>query len=948
MSPQSSPIVLDYDEGIDRKALKRLTDRFLEVNRQRWLRARSALTYRQQVILDLLPLVFHLNHPGLPGYSDNDCPCGIDCYEPDEAALQAARRQARTFRYRQDRKRQPALEALFLMGSPGSLGHSVTSDLDVWLCHQPGLDAVQVRALERKASGLAEWAGSLGVELHVFVFSAEDWRAGRQSAEVAGENCGSAQHYLLLDEFYRTSVHLAGARPLWWLIPASDESRYREFADYLLQCRFIRAGDYVDFGPVPSVPPEEFLGAGVWQLYKGIETPWKSLLKLMLIECYARNREEPLLSARFKEAVFAGCTHPDELDPYLLLYRRLETWLTVSGAEERLDLVRQSLYLKAGLPLSRVSDSGNWRSAMLAALVEEWSWPDGRCRWLDDRGQWRAEDVLALRRSVVGELTHSYRLLAQLAREHGRAAAISGRDMNLLGRKLYAAFQRKAGKVEQINPGLAPSLAEENLSFVQNVEPEGPGEVDGWLMFRDMESVGRPGHQPPIRRAGHLMELVLWSYLNGLLTRGTRLNVRSVDGSVSPADLSVILDTLQQAVPVPLSPAPRETLARAVRPRVCLLFINTGVDPQSALEGLGRHRLSGYQRALGMGSGQENLVATIDQVTLNSWHEVSLQHYAAGDTLVQCLKNLLAAVAIAPGEMPTLEVLCQTPGHGSTIARRIEGLVRDLLSRFFAGGRGPHPLRYILELGGRYYVLQFRGQEPEFVALENLAALEEYLLRPVARFAPLVFETNTLSDDPCLRLVCERAEPESIQIFCREDGRMLRLWVVDEHGAVVGWQCRGGNRDNVLRPLVRFLENLTERRQLRNDMGVTKPGILLFDLVERESLWLAERRPLPDGRLPVTWMEVQAVGVRDASGGLGFDIYCDDREFTRQAWGEKLISAVADHIRACRRSKDPYPVYLTDLHLPHDLEPSVYQQDIPTARYLAYRAQLEQALNRQS
>jgi adenylate cyclase class 1 len=556
VSAQSPPIVLDYDEGIDRKTLKRLTDRFLEVNRQRWLRARSALTYRQQAVLDLLPLVFHLNHPGLPGYSDNDCPCGIACYKPDEAALHAARRHARTFRHRPDRKRQPALEALFLMGSPGSLGHSVTSDLDVWLCHQPGLDAGQVRALERKASGLAEWAGSLGVELHVFVFSAEDWRAGRQSAEVAGENCGSAQHYLLLDEFYRTSVHLAGARPLWWLIPAADENRYREYADYLLQCRFIRAGDYVDFGPVSCVPVEEFLGAGVWQLYKGIETPWKSLLKLMLIECYARNREEPLLSARFKEAVFAGRTHPDELDPYLLLYRRLEAWLQVSGAEGRLDLVRQSLYLKAGLPLTRVSDTGNWRRAMLASLVEEWGWPLRRRLWLDNREQWRAEDVLALRRSVVGELTHSYRLLARLAREHGRAAAISERDMNLLGRKLYAAFQRKAGKVEQINPGLAPSLAEENLSFVQSPEPGGPGDATGWRMFRDMESAGRSGHQPPIRRAGGLMELVLWSYLNGLLTRGTRLNVRSADESVNPGDLSVLLDALRHYLPVPLPPAP--------------------------------------------------------------------------------------------------------------------------------------------------------------------------------------------------------------------------------------------------------------------------------------------------------------------------------------------------------------------------------------------------------
>src|SRR5690606_41664644 len=51
------------------------------------------------------------------------------------------------------------------------------------------------------------------------------------------------------------------------------------------------------------------------------------------------------------------------------------------------------------------------------------------------------------------DLTHSYRLLARLAREQGAQASISANDINLLGRKLYAAFQRKAGKVELINPG---------------------------------------------------------------------------------------------------------------------------------------------------------------------------------------------------------------------------------------------------------------------------------------------------------------------------------------------------------------------------------------------------------------------------------------------------------------------------------------------------------------
>lgn len=88
-------------------------------------------------------------------------------------------------------------------------------------------------------------------------------------------------------------------------------------------------------------------------------------------------------------------------------------------------------------------------------MVDSWGWSVTELKNLDNRIRWRAEDVVTLRRVVVAELIHSYRLLSRLARHHGTRAAISSNDMNLLGRKLYAAFQRKAGKVEQINPGLA-------------------------------------------------------------------------------------------------------------------------------------------------------------------------------------------------------------------------------------------------------------------------------------------------------------------------------------------------------------------------------------------------------------------------------------------------------------------------------------------------------------
>ncbi|MGO1500480.1 MAG: class I adenylate cyclase [Marinobacter sp.] len=951
MTAQTLPIVLDFEEGIDRKTLRRLRDRFLTVNRQRWERARSSLTYRQQGVLEILPLVFHTNHPALPGYLDANCPYGLSHYQPDSATLSAARRLARTFNMRDEGKRRVDLESLFLMGSPGTLGHSVASDLDVWLCHRDDLPEPGVQRLERKAEKLTEWAFSFGIELHVFVFSAADWRGGRQRAEVKGENCGSAQHYLLLDEFYRTGIHLGGCYPVWWLIPSEQEERYEECVSRLVDYRFIRGDEYIDFGSVPAIPAKEFLGAGVWQLYKGIDAPWKSILKLLLIECYAQTRDRPVLSRVFKQAVFEGVIDVDVLDPYVMLYQRLEQWLIEAGAEARLDLVRRSLYIKAGLPLTRVGALGeqsedHWRARLLRGLVTGWGWKQKQISALDNRQRWRAEEVSSLRRTVVSELTHSYRLLSKMARDHGEQSAINASDINLLGRKLYAAFQRKAGKIEQINPGLAPSLVEENLAFHHQSEQGGAG--NGWLLYRDLEDPYDAFWKPVIRHSGNLAELVVWCYCNGLLTRSTRLNVRAGQSVASISELREMLDALASFVRFPVEPAEREALARGVRPIRNLLLINVGVDPQSHLTERGLHKLSARHDSLGFSGGRENLVVTIDQITLNSWHEVSLQHYASGDTLIQCLKNVLAAVALDPRIIPGVEVHSHNRGHGGAIARRVRDLFSDVLRQFFAGGAGPHPLRYVIEVDRRYFLLEFSGAEPGFIALESRAALMECLAQPRDGYLPVVFDRYALLDDPALRAACQASEPNSIQVFYKIRGGRAQIWVIDERGSMFGWSQPVTSRRYLLTPLLRFLENLVERRTLRySEEPAALAGVRCYEMVANNGLWRPVYRPQTDIGARLPGLEVQAVGLQEGESRVRFDLYCGEQEFTILQYGDQLIPAVAHYIHSLRQSRERYPVYLTDVHLPHDLDPRVYQQDIQTTQYLYYRSVLEDALNRE-
>ena len=948
MNLLSTAITLDFDEGVDRKTLRNLAERFRTVSRARWQRARAALSYRQQSVLDLLPLIFHLNHPALPGYVHGRCPYGIDHFQPDREALAAAQAQARSFRFHST-TRKADIEALFMMGSPGTLGHSVASDLDVWLCHRPDLDDDQLQWLEAKAAAVSEWAGSLGVELHFFAMSADDWRAGRQRAEVTGENCGSAQHYLLLDEFYRTGVHLAGRMPLWWLIPAECEADYQRIARQLLEGRFVKAEQFLDFGPVPEIPEQEFLGAGVWQLYKGIDAPWKSILKLLLIECYARERQQGPLALTFKQAVYQGNTDADELDPYVMLYRRLEAWLTSAGLSKRLDLVRRALYLKAGLPLTRLDNSGRngWRAHLLHHLVDAWGWGRAELAFLDDRQQWRAEDVQHMRRTVVNELAHSYRLLSRLARDHAVGAAISAADIGLLGRKLYAAFQRKAGKIELINPNLAPSLAEENLCFFHQSAREGGQGQQGWLLYRNLENPQEALWRPVIRRSGSLTDMLVWCHCNGLLSRATRYAVQAGSTVLTQSELRALVDALAERLPVPVSPAGRKALLGPAMPLRVMLLVNVGLDPQPGLSEKGLHKLSERHDSLEFSGTGDNLVLSVDQVQLNTWHEVSLQHYASGDVLIQCLKNYLAAVSQCSGRLPELSVHCHAGTYASGIARRVQELFDDVGRFFFAGGHGPHPLRYVIGMGRRFFVLQFSDGQPGFVALDNLGALLDYLLKPQSSYAPVIFDRYTLVTDPALRAVCHASQPGSVQVFYQFTGQQARLWVVDEHGSLCSWEQGAAQRSHAVGPLLRFLDNLLERRQLRQSLlaGDAHLTLSCTEVIQRGQDVSLERRPVLVDDLPLDGIEVQAVGVPESESGLAFDIFCGEQEFSFAEHGHQLAMAVAHYIRSLRQAPGHYPVYLTDLHLPHDLDPQSYQQDLQTCQYLAFRLRLQQALS---
>lgn len=931
----------DLDEGIDRKVLVQLRARFMALNEGRMARAVEGLTPRQQSVLTLLPLFFHVNHPLLPGYVSGSTPAGMSNFEPDAQALAEAQRLTRSFSYKPRPVNQPKpIHGLFLMGSLGTLAQADQSDMDVWVCHAPDLSENEQAELRKKCQLLEAWALTMGAEAHFFLIEPTRFVLGERDTQLSSDDCGTTQHYLLLDEFYRTAIWLAGRTPIWWLVPVYEETRYAEFTHTLLSKRFIRADETLDLGHLAHIPPGEFIGAGLWQLFKGIESPYKSVLKLLLTEVYASEHPNVhCLSLRFKRAVFANQMDLDELDPYIVVYRRIEEYLKARNEPERLELVRRALYLKVNRKLTAGQRSTSWQRLLLERLAHEWGWDQRQLALLDSRSQWKVRQVASERRALVSELNYSYRFLTQFARTEQTVSLINKRDLNVLGRRLYAAFERKAGKVEFINPGIAPDLAEDTLTLVQSPNRKEPGQHH-WGLYNGNLTALEWEHFAPIKRSRDLLEMLTWCHRNGVIDSSTRLALHPGTSDMTEFELFNLLGSLQQTVALPLTSVDEISLLRSAVPEEVLLLINVGVDPLKHHRDLNILMTTERTDSLSYAGVRDNLVLTLDQVTLNSWNEVMVSRYDGPHALLDCLRDYLNQ--LPPDHLPRLRVRCFCHNRAQFIAQRVEEIFDTAQNLLL--GQSNH--RYLLQVQQHYHVMELMPGQATHVSLATQDALIAYLSEELASYSPLHLDSMALEDHD-LALLLPMGMADCVQVFYRVNEAFAELYVLDEFNAL--WQQRLPFHDeqSLLAPLQRFLQSIIYRRDALSPLDTQQPlgaaQTLYYQVLPSGSGRARgiEPRPAPHNPTNKPFYDVQAIIGKAAPGQVGITLYCNQREFSELEFGDQLFAVVAQEIVGQRRETERYRCYITDL----DLSGLLGDVQSPSNLYLRYKAELELSLN---
>lgn len=919
-----------------------IQQRFLALNRERLKRAVATLPQRQRPFVEVLPILFHTNHPALPGFVSRDAPYGVAAYSPSEHTLTAARRVARTFDYKRRIPLTYDVDALYLMGSSGTLAYSEHSDFDVWLCHREDLPEEAVEVLRRKAQGVAQWAATLDLEVHFYLMSAADVRSGRFDG-LSEQSSGSAQRQLLLEEFYRTALLVAGRQPLWWLIPPEHDGEYEAYSSELLRRRFVDSAEMLDFGGLQGIPANEFLGAALWQLYKAVSSPYKSLLKILLLESYASEFPSPgLLAQRFKAAVYAGTTQLDQLDPYALMLEKVEGYLVAQGDEERVELARRCLYFKAGQHLSRPQPPGDEdpRTAQLRALVQTWHWDEAQIQNLDLRDTWKLERVVEDRQRIVQALTRSYRVLSAFARQHAATAAISQQDMTILGRRLFAAFEHRVGKVQWISGVRLGQLAESHL-VLQRIRYDGREE---WLVFRGSGTAQGGRLLPALRRAGTLVEALVWCHFNGVATERTSVVLEGEEQSIFGRELPLTLSALRRAFPVAEPGEPSvEALGTPSRPLRACMLLNLGVDPLASYTRQGLHLTTDRLDPLNYGAREDNLCLAIDYVFVTSWKEVFTAHYEGPDGLVECLRDWLSHTALGPVD---LTVHCFTPYRGPSIAHRVQGLLEEA-ARVFSAGDERRGTRWLIKISDIFFSVTFEGERPRVERVGNATALHEHLGSALPEYASTRFDRGS-SSGSALPVVYACNSPGRVQVFYQVRGTEADVYVLDENGSLFRDTVSFHEELTLLTPYARFLEAVAFRQ---NASGMGRPAAEAGDPLEfyrleaqRSGNLAASRVTRPVRATLQPYLEVKVV-VETETPQPSLRVLCGGVEYSTGDHGPHLFEEVVAQVLAARGSGEPYPVYVTDVDLSAiDDRPGVSGLT-PTVRYLYYKAEVERRLN---
>lgn len=520
-------------------------------NRRRVRRALGAMDREKQVYLRILP---HLLNTDVfeKKFDLNGVPtCEVWGYTPSLATLELANQYFPEHKPSR-RRAQVQIVAVYAMGSLGSVAQTAKSDIDCWVCYEGDLSMDEANGLKRKLDALGLWAESeFGLEAHFFPMAMDDVRANQFSSGDE-ESSGSAQALLLKEEFYRTALRIAGKHLAWWVTPAgAGKKEYEQCIQAIRRYPLTGKPRLEDFGHLAPIPADEYFGGSLWQMVKAVHSPFKSVLKLGLLETYADNNTSNLpLCDRIKHNLFTNRHGVKRTDPYATLFSTLRGYYSRRGDSEAARLLTESFMLKVNLSdlafflnmPARFEDASLLESLFGTQFVD----PD---KVDGSNAAWTFNKSLKVGRSVRHYMVDTYqRIQSTMADDDTKRSLINAEDLTRMGRRIGANFSKKPHKIRRV-----PFMGSKGAEFpILHLSAEkAPGKKPIWVARGGTPSEAKKSSDSLqlLHRSGDPVVMLTWLMANRIYTPSSLLQADRTIAPLSVSDLQKLMPAMYDFFP---------------------------------------------------------------------------------------------------------------------------------------------------------------------------------------------------------------------------------------------------------------------------------------------------------------------------------------------------------------------------------------------------------------
>jgi len=529
-------------------------------------RTLSTLSEIDRLIFTTVPRLLHVNQKGLPGYVDEkNVPCGIMNFTMDHESLVAAEKLFPDIIIRRQENLSPVIHTALLMGSLGSIAQSKKSDLDyTLLVDNTTFTPEGLKLFQKKLNLIETWTwDNYHLETHFFINDHNEVR-NNIFGESDSESTGSALAKLLKEEMYRTMIIVTGKVPFWLIAPVDcDDTRYAELMEMIQNNEtLLKREEYIDMGNVDDISNGEFFGASIWALIKSFKSPFKTLMKMGILEDYMfTETKSNLLCHQVKQRIFDGTPH-EKIDPYLLMFTRVQEFFSNTKKDPEVDALRAAFYLKVGTQVSGKeleNGSSHWKKIILIQMLKDWGWDGAKVDHINKYYiDWQMNQKVELGDRINKILMSSYKHISEKnSTLDASETLITEKDTNLLGRKLFSAYRTAPNKVENIGALVDGKTNEGFLTFLHE-KPNPKEEAGAWHLIRGRAPAFIDQVDPDfiIKKTTLLPSLIAFTANNHLYSKkiekyddeNTEVLLQSEGGSIRSKDLLHLLDQISSFI----------------------------------------------------------------------------------------------------------------------------------------------------------------------------------------------------------------------------------------------------------------------------------------------------------------------------------------------------------------------------------------------------------------